>query len=78
MSSLLIKRLLIWIVSMALGFGIAAAFITLVLPWMGPHNGVEISLQKYGTLYFLVTAIPIGLIFVVWLDKFLNTRILPD
>jgi hypothetical protein len=78
MSSLLLKRLLIWIVSMALGFAIAAAFVTLVLPWMGPNNGNPISLQKYGTLYYIVTAVPLGLIFVVWLDKFLNTRILPD
>jgi hypothetical protein len=78
MSSLLLKRLLVWIVSMALGFAIAAAFVTLVLPWMGPHNGAPISLQRYGTLYFIVTFVPIGLIFVVWLDKFLNTKILPD
>jgi hypothetical protein len=78
MSSLLLKRLLVWIVSMALGFAIAAAFVTLVLPWMGPNNGSPISIQKYGNLYFLVTAVPLGLIFVVWLDKFLNTRILPD
>lgn len=78
MSSLLLKRLLVWIVSMVLGFAIAAAFVTLVLPWMGPNNGSPISLQRYGTLYFLVTAVPLGLIFVVWLDKFLNTRILPD
>ena len=78
MSSLLLKRLLVWIVSMVLGFAIAAAFVTLVLPWMGPNNGSPISIQKYGNLYFLVTAVPIGLVFVVWLDKFLNTRILPD
>jgi hypothetical protein len=78
MSSLLLKRLLVWVISMALGFAISAAFVTLILPWMGPNNGSPISLQKYGNLYFLVTFVPIGLIFVVWLDKFLNTRILPD
>lgn len=78
MSSLLLKRLIVWIVSMALGFALAAAFVTLVLPWMGPHNGNPISIQKYGNLYFLVTAVPLGLIFVVWFDKFLNTNILPD
>ena len=78
MSPLLLKRLAIWIVSMAIGFAIAAAFVTLVLPWMGPHNGDPISLQKYGTLYFLMTAVPLGLVFVIWLDKFLDTNILPD
>jgi hypothetical protein len=78
MSPLLIKRLVVWVVSMALGFGLAAAFVTLILPWMGPHNGNPISIQKYGYLYFLVTAFPLGLMFVVWFDKFLGTRILPD
>jgi hypothetical protein len=78
MSSLLLRRLLVWGVSMALGFLIAAAIVTLVLPWMGPNNGNPISIEKYGRLYFIVTAVPIGLVFVVWLDKFLNTKILPD
>ncbi|MBE0689933.1 MAG: hypothetical protein IH587_07405 [Anaerolineae bacterium] len=72
------KRLSVWAVSMAIGIAIAAAFVTLILPWMGPNNGNPISIQKYGTIYFIVTAVPIGLIFVVWLDKFLGTRILPD
>ena len=78
MSGLLIKRLVVWIVSMAIGFALAAAFVTLVLPWMGPHNGNPISIERYGYIYFLVTAVPLGLIFVVWFDKFLGTRILPD
>lgn len=78
MSSLLLRRLLVWGVSMALGFLIAAAIVTLVLPWMGPNNGNPISIEKYGRLYYIVTAVPIGLVFVVWLDKFLNTKILPD
>jgi hypothetical protein len=50
----------------------------LVLPWMGPNAGNPISIQKYGMLYYITTAVPIGLIFVVWLDHFMNTRILPD
>lgn len=78
MSSLTLRRLVVWVASMALGFIIAAAFITLVLPWMGPNAGNPISIQKYGTLYFLTTAIPLGLIFVVWLDYFMGTKILPD
>jgi hypothetical protein len=78
MSALLIKRLVVWGVSMALGYVISAAFVTLILPWMGPHNGVPISLEKYGNLYFLMTFAPLGMIFVVWLDYFLDTKILPD
>jgi len=75
---MLVKRLIVWVVSMAIGFALAAAFVTLILPWMGPNNGNPISIQKFGNIYFIVMAVPIGLIFVVWLDKFMGTRILPD
>lgn len=78
MSSLLVKRLIVWGVSLALGFGISAAFVTLVLPWLGPHNGNPISIEQYGGQYFFWTALPLALVFVVWLDHFLDTKILPD
>lgn len=78
MSSLTIRRLIVWVVGLGLGVVLSAAFITLVLPWMGPNNGEPISIQKYGYQYFLWTALPLGLVFVVWLDHFLKTRILPD
>lgn len=78
MSSLTIRRLIVWAVSMGLGFLIAAVFVTLVLPWMGPHGGQPISIAKYGIQYFFWTGFPIGLLILTWLDYFLNTRILPD
>lgn len=78
MNSLTVRRLIVWVVGMGLGFLISVLFITVVLPWMGPNAGNPISIQKYGTLYFITTAVPIGLIFVIWLDHFMDTRILPD
>ncbi len=78
MSSLTVRRLIVWVVSMGLGFLIAALFVTLVLPWMGPHGGNPISIQKYGVQYFFWTGFPIGLLILTWLDHFLSTRILPD
>ena len=78
MNSLTVRRIIVWVVGMVLGFILSAAFIMFVLPWMGPNAGNPISLQKYGTLYYISTAVPIGLIFVIWLDHFMNTRILPD
>lgn len=78
MSSLTVKRLAVFIVSLALGFVITVAFVLFVLPWMGPQNGFPISLQEYGVQYFLWTMLPIAGIFLVWLDYFLDTRILPD
>lgn len=78
MSSLLIRRIIVFVVGLALGSVVAALVVTLVLPWMGPNSGVPISIEKYGTQYFLWTALPLGLMFVVWLDYFLDTHILPD
>ncbi len=78
MNSLTLRRIVVWVVSMALGFLIAGLFVTVILPWMGPNAGNPISVDKYGVQYFFWTAFPIGLIFVVWLDHFLDAHILPD
>lgn len=78
MSSLTIKRLIVWAVSLGLSVVISALFVTLVLPWLGPQNGFPISLEKYGIQYFIWTALPLALVFLVWLDYFLGTKILPD
>ncbi len=78
MSSLLIRRIIVFVVGLGIGAVLAALFVTLVLPWMGPNNGYPISIQKYGIQYFIWTAFPLGLVFVIWLDYFLDTRILPD
>lgn len=78
MSSLTVRRLVVWAVSLGVGVIVAALFVTLVLPWMGPHGGNPISIQTYGTQYFLWTALPLGLIVLVWLDRFMDTHILPE
>ena len=77
MKSLTVRRLIVWVVGMGLGFLITALFVVLILPWMGPQAGNPISIQKYGYQYFFWTALPLGLMFVVWLDYFMKTRILP-
>ncbi len=78
MSSLLLRRLIAWAIGMGTGFLLTWLFITLVLPWMGPHGGQPITIQTYGIQYFFWTALPLGLFFVIWLDYFLNTRIMPE
>lgn len=75
---MLAKRLVVWAVSMVLGFVIAALIVTVLLPSVPVQGGNAISLEKYGVQYLFWTAFPIGLIFVVWLDALLGTRILPD
>lgn len=78
MSSLTLRRLIVFAVSLGVAFALTAAFVTLVLPWLGPHNGHPITIQDYGFQYFIWTALPLALVFLVWLDYFLDTRILPD
>lgn len=78
MSSLLIKRLIVWAVSLGISSVLTALFVTLILPNLGPQNGFPISIQKYGIQYFLWTMLPLALVFLVWLDYFLDTKILPE
>jgi len=79
MSSLLLRRVMVWTISMVLGALIGWLIITFVLPGLSPDkNAKAISIAEYGIIYFLVTVVPLGLIFVTWLDYFLDTRIWPD
>ena len=82
MSALALKRLLVWVISMILGFIVAALIISVGFDLLPLFTSVQhpagINPVEFGNIYFLVTAIPIGLIFVVWLDRFMDTKILPD
>ena len=81
MSPLTIKRIIVWVVSIVLGFLTASAIIGIgfgILPSISPVLAQGISIEKYGTIYFLTTMLPLTLIYVVWLDYFLGAKILPD
>jgi hypothetical protein len=58
------------------GFGILPSIA--IPPIITPVQSHPITIERYGNLYFFFTALPLGLIFMVWLDHFLDTRILPD
>jgi hypothetical protein len=78
-SSLTVRRVVVWVVSMVLGFVLGLIILTVVLPLLSPDpNAQPVSIQDYGIIYFLTTVIPLGLIFVTVLDAFLDTRIWPD
>ncbi len=77
MSSLNFRRLIVWIVSFILGFVVTALIVVVGLPFIKPESA-GITLTKFGTGYFLVAMVPIALIFVTWLDKLMDTHILPD
>ncbi len=77
MSSLTLKRLVVWAVGMGTGFLVAYLLVVIGFPLIKPEEA-GITIADYGNGYFLVTAIPLGIIFVIWLDALLDTRILPD
>ncbi len=79
MSALTIRRLIVWVGSMALATLIGWLIITLILPALSPDpNAQPVTIDQFGRVYFLTTVIPIGLTLVTWLDRFVDTRIWPD
>ena len=66
---MLIKRLLLVVISLAIGYVVTWAII--VSPF------VESNLQIYGPWYTFFTALAIGCAVGVWLDKFMGTKLLP-
>ncbi len=77
MSSLNVRRLIVWLVSFVLGFVLVYLIVTVGFPLVKPESA-GITLAKFGSGYFIVTYIPIVLICVTWLDAFMGTKILPD
>lgn len=82
MSTLNTKRLAVIILSQIIGFAIAYLIITVgfsALPLISTIKTSQFRTPaEYGTIYFIVTAVPIGIIVMIWMDQFLDTRILPD
>ncbi len=87
MSSLTVRRIIVWVVSGVLGFVTALLIITVgfsVLPFLSlppiitPVQSVPVSIQEYGIIYFITTALPLALLYMVWLDHFMGTKILPE
>lgn len=82
MSSLTIRRIIVWVVSMVLGLVVGYGIITVGFDMLPLFSAVQtpqgVSIEEYGMLYYLFTSVPIGMVFVVWLDAFMDTRILPD
>jgi len=82
MSPLNVKRLIVIVLSQILGFGLGFLIITVgfnALPLISSIQTPQgVTIEEYGIIYFLVTAVPLGIIVMIWLDKFMDTQILPD
>lgn len=68
-TTLLLKRAVVWGVSFALGLLVTLGIV------FGP---MSTTIDTYSIKYFVLTWIPIGMIFVVWADVIMGTKILPD
>ena len=64
---MLLKRLLLAAISIAVGAGLTTAIVFLV----------GTTPAEYGFIYFFFTALSLALAIAIWLDKFMNTEILP-
>lgn len=66
---MLVKRLLLFIISLVLGALITTGIVIFVL---------NTTVGEYGTFYFVMTAFFIACAIGIWLDKFMDTRLLPE
>ncbi|GAB4345845.1 MAG: hypothetical protein Kow00117_23170 [Phototrophicales bacterium] len=79
MSSLTLRRLIVWGVSAVLGILVSILILTFFLPAVNPSpTAGPVSVQDYGIQYFFWTAFPLTLVFVTIFDHFFETKILPD
>jgi len=82
MSSLTTKRIAVVVISQIIGFIVAALIISVGFDLLPLFTSVQVpqgrSIAEYGIEYFIVTAVPLGIVVMIWMDAFLDTRILPD
>lgn len=67
---MLVKRLLLVVLSLAIGFGLAYAAIR--LPFIADTN-----LEEFGFSYTFFTTLSLAIAVGIWLDKFMGTELLP-
>lgn len=72
---LTLRRILLFFLSVA--FGIAGLFgIIGSINFLWPE--AYVTLERYGTIYSIVTAVPLMFFAAVWLDYFMGTELLPE
>lgn len=75
--SRLVRRILLLLISLAIGYGLTFIIVVVLLNtsvpefWLGPEQPVKIP-------YFILVGLFIALGVGIWLDKFMKTEILPE
>ncbi|NDJ51588.1 MAG: hypothetical protein GYB68_00720 [Chloroflexi bacterium] len=77
--NLTIRRILLVLISIALGIGSVFVLVAVMNAiWGAGAGNAPITLETYTTTYTVLTAAPMALFFAVWLDAFLSTGFLPE
>ncbi len=66
-----IRRLILVVVSVGGGIGLTFGMLAGLDALYG-----NVDLEHYGTIYFVLTALPLAVLVGIWLDYFLKTRLL--
>jgi len=67
---MLVKRLLLVVISLVIGFGLTYAAVR--LPFIADTN-----LEEFGFAYTFLMTLSLAIAAGIWLDKFMGTEILP-
>lgn len=70
-----IKRLVLVVLSIIGGIALTFA----LLEWIRASNKLpELTLEDYGYVYAVLTALPLAIFVGIWLDLFMGTKLLAD
>ena len=64
-----VKRLVLTLISIAVGVVVTQGIVVFVLDTIASH---------YGTMYYALTVMFVAIALGIWLDKFMGTEILPE
>ncbi len=73
--SLGLRRVLVLV--LAIIGGVAGVFAIFAL-LNAVYPTAYVDLERYGTVYFILTALPLGLLVGLWMDYFLRAGIIPE
>jgi len=78
----MIKRLSVWLLGMGLGVVTVYLIITVGFDILPSFTAVQtpqgVSIARFGYIYFTVASVAVGLVYVIILDAFADSHILPD
>jgi hypothetical protein len=79
MSSLSVRRLIVWGLSLVLAVVLSLIIMLFVLPALSPNPDERgVGIFEYGIQYFLWTAGPFTMLFMTVFDHFFETKIWPE